>query len=322
MSKPALTRHPASAALPDLEPDVYGALVDSMRESGFDKAKPIIVCEGEIIVGWHRYLAAHDADVPPVFDARGSLELAEIRRIVHADELTRRHLVSQLERAKVGIRVALACGGTFTKRGRQELNPPNGGFNVTAKYVSERHRVSMRTAERAIDEVKIELGIKPATPPPSPDPEPEDPPEIVHVGTDPAGEDDVPTEEPKPRKRQRRKKPKPQELPPSIPGEDDPDLTAMFESALKDLDALRADNEILEERIKDFTIAADTNSLEVSTKLGNQDEMIRTLNASVNEWMYRHGEARKEANACLRVRKKQLRRIEELEGAQSEQPRA
>ena len=296
MTKSVFVRHAASAALPDLSPDDYGALVDSMRENGFDKSKPIIVCDGEIIVGWHRYEAAYEADVLPTFDARKTLELTEVYRIVYADELARRHM-SPAERADALIGLKRACGIEFAETGgdRQSIGSGDPMVEISTPTVAEEAKVSPATAKRAIARRKEAEGIKPPTPaapPPTSDPE---------------------KPKPKPRKRQSRKKTKPQDLPPSIPGEDDPDLTAMFESALKDIDALRADKEILEEQVKDLTIAADPKSLAVSTKLGNQDEMIRTLNASVNEWMYRHGEARKEANACLRARKKLDRKVKDLE---------
>ena len=297
MTKSVFVRHAASAALPDLSPDEYGALVGSMRDNGFDKTKPIIVCEGEIIVGWHRYEAAYEADAMPIFDARRTLELSEIYRIVYADELARRHM-SPAERADALIGLKRACGIEFadphrsSKRASNDALPP-----ITKTGIADEAQVSKKTAERAIDRRKREEGIKPEKPaptPPLPNPEPE--PDLLRI---------------KPRKRQSRRKPK--EVPPAIPDHDEADITAMFESALKDLDALRAEKEILEERIKDFTIAADPKSLAVSTKLGNQDEMIRTLNASVNEWMYKHGEARSEANVCLRARKKLDRKVKDLE---------
>lgn len=47
--------------------DEYRQLVESMRESGFDETYPIVLYEGQIIDGRHRYQAALEAGVDPIF---------------------------------------------------------------------------------------------------------------------------------------------------------------------------------------------------------------------------------------------------------------
>lgn len=48
-------------------PEEYQALCDSMRESGFDDTYPIVVYQGEILDGRHRYQAAIEVGVEPIF---------------------------------------------------------------------------------------------------------------------------------------------------------------------------------------------------------------------------------------------------------------
>jgi len=59
--------HPACAAVPDMKPDEYAELVDSMRRVGFLPDCPVLLYAGEVIDGRHRLRAAIELGVKPLF---------------------------------------------------------------------------------------------------------------------------------------------------------------------------------------------------------------------------------------------------------------
>ena len=71
-----------------------GSLATSMRESGFLKSHPILLFDGKILDGWHRYQAALLAEVEPVFtEFDGDIKAAALL-IIHENG-DRRHLSGQ-----------------------------------------------------------------------------------------------------------------------------------------------------------------------------------------------------------------------------------
>lgn len=58
-------RHPLSAAYPDMQPDDLEALADSIAEHGL--MEPIVLMDGMVLDGWHRYRACSLAQVEPRF---------------------------------------------------------------------------------------------------------------------------------------------------------------------------------------------------------------------------------------------------------------
>lgn len=81
-----LQLHPACEALPELPPERYAELVDSIREHG--QEDPIILHDGMVLDGRHRLRACEEAGVEPRFeewDGRGDtpvgfIALKQIRR--------------------------------------------------------------------------------------------------------------------------------------------------------------------------------------------------------------------------------------------------
>ena len=59
---PDLTRHPLSAFWPDMPVDDFTALVASVAEHGI--REPIVLLDGMVLDGWHRYRAATEAGQP------------------------------------------------------------------------------------------------------------------------------------------------------------------------------------------------------------------------------------------------------------------
>ena len=58
-------RHPESEIFPRMSAEEYQALIQSMKDHGFDPAFPIVLFDNAIIDGWHRYQAAKEAGVKP-----------------------------------------------------------------------------------------------------------------------------------------------------------------------------------------------------------------------------------------------------------------
>lgn len=86
MSKADLDLHPACAALPELSPERFAEMVESIREHG--QEDPIVVHDGQVLDGRHRLRACAEAGVEPRFeewDGRGGspvgfIALKQIRR--------------------------------------------------------------------------------------------------------------------------------------------------------------------------------------------------------------------------------------------------
>lgn len=58
-----LKRHELSALWGDAPDEEYAQMVTDMEVNGFLKIQPIVLLDGEVLDGWHRYTAAHDAKV-------------------------------------------------------------------------------------------------------------------------------------------------------------------------------------------------------------------------------------------------------------------
>jgi ParB-like chromosome segregation protein Spo0J len=124
--------HDLCKLFPPMTDEEYEALMKSMKERGFDTAEPVILLDGMILDGRHRYSAALDTDTEPVFrDFNEEDPLAfVIRKNMH-----RRHLTTSQ-------RSAIAAEICATYR----ADPPNGG---TAKDAADAMNVSLRSTERA-----------------------------------------------------------------------------------------------------------------------------------------------------------------------------
>lgn len=69
-------RHPLSRAWPDMTPDEFLHLCDSVENSGL--REPIVIFQGEILDGWHRFKACLQVSIAPIFDHfEGTREEAE-----------------------------------------------------------------------------------------------------------------------------------------------------------------------------------------------------------------------------------------------------
>lgn len=62
-----LDYHPMCLVAPRMQDDEFRQLVKSMREDGFDDTYPIVIHDGMILDGRHRYEAALEAGIQPTF---------------------------------------------------------------------------------------------------------------------------------------------------------------------------------------------------------------------------------------------------------------
>ena len=131
-----LTRHNLSNPFGEADSKDFDELVQSMLDRGFDPAHPIIMYEGAILDGWHRYLAAKKANVVPQFrDFTGARE--EAQAFVWAENMARRQMTKrqkmaalvlvnswrgpyeQLSDAEIAVRAGLAGSGRLAGQLRQ-----------------------------------------------------------------------------------------------------------------------------------------------------------------------------------------------------------
>ena len=136
-------RHPESEIFPPMAPEEFKALVQSMRANGFDAAFPIILFEGMIVDGWHRYNAARQAGVEPVFRDWGGTEGALRDFIIYANS-TRRHL-SKAAHAQALI-IANATAPAGKRLTAKQITDLTGAASST---VSEQQRIFDQDPETA-----------------------------------------------------------------------------------------------------------------------------------------------------------------------------
>lgn len=81
-----------------MKDDEYAALLENIREFGYDKRLPIYTYQGKILDGWQRYRACVDLGIAPVFKKFMGDDIAAIYFVVRAN--TRRN-VSQSQLAAI-----------------------------------------------------------------------------------------------------------------------------------------------------------------------------------------------------------------------------
>lgn len=150
--KMKLQRHPLSAAFPDMQFSEYESLLASVQSVGL--LNPIVLFEGMIIDGWHRYCACEDSDTQI-----RTIELStdvDPQTFVIAQNKERRHL-TQSQLATAAIKVY-----EWRKRGTDNLpktaqsadlaspNKINDLQNIkTSAEIAKNAGVSLKTVEEA-----------------------------------------------------------------------------------------------------------------------------------------------------------------------------
>lgn len=136
-----LQQHALSAAFPALSDDDLAALSNDIRENGQKEA--VIVFEGKVLDGWHRYLACDKAKVKCVtVEHDGSDPVT----FVLSRNLHRRHLTAD-QRA-----LAIVAATEWRSRGKPAPGADRKtapGAGLTSAQMAEVADVGQRTIERA-----------------------------------------------------------------------------------------------------------------------------------------------------------------------------
>lgn len=131
--------HPLCETLPDMPADQFSRLVEDIRANGL--RHPIVLFEGKILDGRHRYRACTDAGVDPRYEQyTGQDALA----FVLSENLARRHL-SESQRAMVAAKIANLNKGQTVRSANWPISP------VSQEAAGRLLNVSDRSLRRATD---------------------------------------------------------------------------------------------------------------------------------------------------------------------------
>ena len=271
MTQPTHERHPLSAAWGDMEEAAFQDLVEDIKAKGLTDPT-IILLDGMILDGWHRYRAVLQAgDVPiltpwdltdPLFAGHEDPASYVLSRNAH-----RRHQ-GKKEIAKCIVRMY-----EWQPHGVRQSGQDEHSGAKTNQELAEMADASTATVRRAKREVRQERGEEPLPPPTRKEPEPPPPPP----------EKPKPKRKPRPKKkpakpRKRRATKKPAPTPPKAqPPEDTKAIIASLE---EELHQTREQVEALQER---NAILEDSSEHELAREFNAQGELIRTLKASAHE---------------------------------------
>lgn len=143
-----LKQHPLSAAFPSMSADDFAALVVDVKANG--QREPIMLFEGMVLDGWHRYRACDESGIKPQsFNFGGDDPVA----FVLSHNLHRRHLTPSQRAAAV-----VACSEwqpMGVKRGRVE---PGSTLAKTNAEMAKVAQVTPRTITDAKAAHKAGLG--------------------------------------------------------------------------------------------------------------------------------------------------------------------
>ncbi len=131
-----LTQHPLSAAFPAMADADFAALVDDIAANGL--RHPVVLYQGQVIDGWHRYSACLKAGIEP--EVTPLDDDVDPRAFVLSLNLSRRHLTAS-QRA-----VAVVAVAEWKPKGANQFS---GGSAPGADALAEQAKVSVRTVEHA-----------------------------------------------------------------------------------------------------------------------------------------------------------------------------
>ncbi len=124
--------HPIAAVWPMMSDSEYGALLNSMRDIGYDPHKPVILYEGKILDGRNRYKAARELGLEPVTRVWTDTD-GNPWEVVRREHAARRDL-------EPGAKCACVL---LTLRGSdawEESNPNKARSEATKKQIANRPR--------------------------------------------------------------------------------------------------------------------------------------------------------------------------------------
>jgi ParB-like chromosome segregation protein Spo0J len=141
-----MTRHPLSAMFGDMPAEDLHKLAASIAAHGL--AHPIVVFDGAVLDGWHRYLACRSAKVEPRCEVFEGDERAALRFVLQ-ENAERRHM-SEAQKIRLAKEVTHWQTDRAQRGGdRRSIKPPQDGLvPIAAAEVAEAAGVSVRSVER------------------------------------------------------------------------------------------------------------------------------------------------------------------------------
>lgn len=134
-------QHQLSAAFPVMGEEGFQALKDSVEDIGVQN--PVVLFEGKVIDGWHRYCAARELGAScPTVELPADVDP---RAFVLAQNRARRHLTA----SQVAFVVAAVHEWAPAHRPQADKSVPGADFPKTAPELAEIAGVGVRTIERA-----------------------------------------------------------------------------------------------------------------------------------------------------------------------------
>ena len=148
-----MKRHPLSAAFPDMTAEEYSDLLSSVKDIGIQN--PIVLFEGMIIDGWHRYRASLDLDVEcPYVDLP---ENVNPQNYVIAQNISRRSLTaSQRALAVVTVHAWRRTGNTSKNQTALEEHIEKKTIDEMA-VLANASRATIRKAKKIASKAVPEL---------------------------------------------------------------------------------------------------------------------------------------------------------------------
>lgn len=135
------TQHQLSAVFPAMGEEGFLALKDSVEDIGVQS--PVVLFEGKVIDGWHRYCAARELGAScPTVELPADVDP---RAFVLAQNRARRHLTA----SQVAFVVAAVHEWAPAHRPLADKSVPGTDFPKTAPELAEIAGVGVRTIERA-----------------------------------------------------------------------------------------------------------------------------------------------------------------------------
>jgi len=142
-----LKQHPLSAAFPSMSEADFLALKDDIKANG--QREPVLLYEGMVLDGWHRYRACCDLGLKP---SQFTFNDGDPVAFVKSQNLHRRHLTASQRAAAV-----VACAAWVPSNIGRPRGAPGAPLETNAKLATDAH-VALRTIQQAKAAHKAGLG--------------------------------------------------------------------------------------------------------------------------------------------------------------------
>lgn len=97
-------QHKLGQLMPPMTDEEYDTLRDGMKTDGFDHDHPIMLFEGQILDGWHRYQATQDLGITKISLSNFTGSEEDAKRYVIRENMVRRHLTTS-QRAMIAAKL-------------------------------------------------------------------------------------------------------------------------------------------------------------------------------------------------------------------------